>query len=44
MRAAVARWITPFSGPSQRNCVSPVSWRLKALRSSVMELRVRSLT
>ena len=37
-----ARWMTPFSGPSQRNWVSPVSWRVKARKSPVMELRVRS--
>ena len=28
--AAVARWMTPFSGPSQRNCSSPASDRQNA--------------
>ena len=32
--AAVARWITPFSGPIQRSCESPVSRRQKAPMSA----------
>ena len=34
--AAWARWITPFSGPSQRSCVSLASLRQKPAWSAMM--------
>jgi len=44
MRAPAARWITPFSGPSQRNWLSPVNCRANAAMLSVSEERLRPLT
>jgi hypothetical protein len=38
--AAVAKWITPFSGPIQRSCVSLVSRRQKPAMSAVMDSSV----
>ena len=32
--AAVARWMTPFSGPTQRSWLSPVTWRQKPAMSA----------
>ena len=38
--AAVAKWTTPFSGPSQRNWLSPVIKSQNAAMSSVNDSRV----
>jgi hypothetical protein len=43
-KAAVARWITPFSGPTQRNCESLVSARQNPAKSRVIESSVRPTT
>lgn len=37
--AAVARWMTPFSGPSHRSWLSPVRWCQKPPISDVMVAR-----
>ncbi len=42
--AAVARWMTPFSGPSQRSCDSPVRSRQNAAMSPVSDSSVRPTT
>ena len=42
--AAVARWMTPFSGPSQRSCLSETSERQKPRMSAVMPSSVRPTT
>ena len=39
--AAVARWMTPFSGPSQRSCVSPVRLRQNPRMSPMIDSSVR---
>ncbi len=42
--AAVARWIAPFSGPIQRNWLSPTMCRQKAPMSAVNRSSVRPRT
>ncbi len=42
--AAVARWITPFSGPTQRSCESPVMARQNAPMSAVNDSSVLPTT
>ena len=42
--AAVARWMTPFSGPTQRSWLSPTMCDQKAPRSAVNDSRVRPTT
>ena len=42
--AAVARWITPFSGPSQRSCVSDARLRQKPRMSAVIASSDRPTT
>ena len=42
--AAVAKWMTPFSGPSQRNCVSEVRLRQNPRISALMDSRLRPTT
>ena len=42
--AAVARWMTPFSGPSQRSCVSETRLRQKPRMSAQIASSVRPTT
>ena len=42
--AAVARWMTPFSGPTQRSWPSPTSSYQNAAKSSTIEASVRPTT
>ena len=42
--AAVARWMTPFSGPSQRSCVSEARLRQKPRMSALIDSRLRPTT
>ncbi len=42
--AAVARWITPFSGPIQRRCESPVTSRQKPRGSAATSESRRPFT
>ena len=42
--AAVARWITPFSGPIQRSCESDVRRRQKPAMSAVIDSSATPVT